>query len=73
MFFENYFLPLLDLLSLTQLHTASLEDHAKHLTKRVDGLRSLISSAKASGAVKKLLPTAVTGHSQTCLVSRGPR
>ena len=55
-----------DLLSLTQLHTASLEDHAKHLTKRVDGLRSLISSAKASGAVKKLLPTAVTGnaHSQ---------
>ena len=53
---------LLDLLSLTQLHTASLEDHAKHLTKRVDGLRSLISSAKATGAVKKLLPTAVTGQ-----------
>ena len=50
-----------DLLTLTQLHTASLEDHAKHLTKRVDGLRNLISSAKASGAVKKLLPTAVTG------------
>ena len=53
--------PVIDLLSLTQLHTASLEDHAKHLTKRVDGLKSLISSAKASGAVKKLLPSAVTG------------
>ena len=58
-----------DLLSLTQLHTASLEDHAKHLTKRVDGLRSLISSAKASGAVKKLLPTAVTGQAQILLVA----
>merc|ERR1719244_2399411 len=51
----------IDLLTLTQLHTASLEDHAKHLTKRVDGLRSLISTAKASGAVKKFLPSAVTG------------
>jgi len=51
----------IDLLTLTQLHTASLEDHAKHLTKRVDGLKSLISSAKATGAVKKLLPSAVTG------------
>jgi len=53
--------PVIDLLTLTQLHTASLEDHAKHLTKRVDGLRSLISTAKASGAVKKFLPSAVTG------------
>jgi len=53
--------PVIDLLTLTQLHTASLEDHAKHLSKRVDGLKSLISSAKASGAVKKLLPSAVTG------------
>jgi len=53
--------PVIDLLTLTQLHTASLEDHAKHLSKRVDGLRSLISSAKASGAVKRLLPSAVTG------------
>lgn len=70
--------PVIDLLTLTQLHTASLEDHAKHLTKynlqwicsqdnfvpllrRVDGLKSLISSAKASGAVKKFLPSAVTG------------
>jgi len=53
--------PVIDLLTLTQLHTASLEDHAKHLTKRVDGLRSMISSAKASGAVKKFLPSAVTG------------
>jgi myotubularin-related protein 6/7/8 len=53
--------PVIDLLTLTQSHTASLEDHAKHLTKRVDGLRSLISSAKASGAVKKLLPSAITG------------
>ena len=25
--------PVIDLLTLTQLHTASLEDHAKHLTK----------------------------------------
>jgi len=31
------------------------------LSKRVDGLKNLISSAKASGAVKKLLPSAVTG------------
>ncbi|XP_023349401.1 myotubularin-related protein 6 [Eurytemora carolleeae] len=53
--------PIIDLLTLTQLHTASLEDHAKHLSKRVDGLRSLISSAKASGAVKKFLPSVVTG------------
>merc|ERR1719348_344291 len=53
--------PVIDLLTLTQLHTASLEDHAKHLSKRVDGLKSLISTAKASGAVKKLLPSAVTG------------
>lgn len=52
---------MIDLLTLTQLHTASLEDHAKHLTKRVDGLRSLLSSAKASGAVKKLLPASVSG------------
>ena len=29
--------------------------------RRVDGLKSLISSAKATGAVKKLLPSAVTG------------
>lgn len=55
--------PVIDLLTLTQSHTSSLEDHAKHLTKRVDGLRSLISSAKATGgSVKKLLPTAITGH-----------
>jgi len=53
--------PVIDLLTLTQLHTASLEDHAKHLAKRVDGLKSLISSTKAGGAVKKLLPTSVTG------------
>jgi len=53
--------PVIDLLTLTQLHTASLEDHAKHLSKRVDGLKNLISSAKASGAVKKFLPSAVTG------------
>jgi len=53
--------PVIDLLTLTQLHTASLEDHAKHLSKRVDGLKNLISSAKATGAVKKLLPSAVTG------------
>jgi len=53
--------PVIDLLTLTQLHTASLEDHAKHLSKRVDGLRSLISGAKASGAVKKFLPSVVTG------------
>ena len=58
---ESLKLELSDLLTLTQLHTASLEDHAKHLTKRVDGLRNLISSAKATGAVKKLLPSAVTG------------
>ena len=31
------------------------------MSRRVDGLKSLISSAKASGAVKKLLPSAVTG------------
>jgi len=54
--------PVIDLLTLTQSHTASLEDHAKHLTKRVDGLRSLINSAKNSGAVKKFLPSAMTGH-----------
>jgi len=54
--------PAIDLLCLTQLHTQSLEDHAKHLTKRVEGLRGLISSARAGGqAVKKLLPSAVTG------------
>jgi len=53
--------PVIDLLTLTQLHTASLEDHAKHLTKRVDGLRSMISNAKATGAVKKFLPSVVTG------------
>jgi len=53
--------PVIDLLTLTQLHTASLEDHAKHLSKRVDGLKSLISTAKASGAMKKFLPSAVTG------------
>jgi len=53
--------PVIDLLTLTQLHTASLEDHAKHLSKRVDGLKSLINTAKASGAVKKFLPSAVTG------------
>lgn len=53
--------PVIDLLTLTQLHTASLEDHAKHLSRRVDGLRSLISGAKASGAVKKFLPSVVTG------------
>ena len=29
--------------------------------RRVDGLKSLISTAKASGAVKKFLPSAVTG------------
>merc|ERR1712096_339781 len=54
--------PVIDLLTLTQLHTASLEDHAKHLSKRVDGLKSLINSAKNSGAVKKFLPSAMTGH-----------
>ena len=66
---EIFILNFPDLLSLTQLHTASLEDHAKHLTKRVDGLRSLISSAKASGAVKKLLPSAVTGQAQIPLAA----
>jgi len=29
--------------------------------RRVDGLKSLINTAKASGAVKKFLPSAVTG------------
>jgi len=54
--------PCIDLLCLTQLHTQSLEEHARHLTKRVEGLKGLISSAKAGGnAVKKLLPSAVTG------------
>jgi len=52
--------PVIDLLTLTQLHTQSLEDHAKHLSRRVDGLRSLISNSKASGAVKKFLPSVVT-------------
>jgi len=61
--------PVIDLLTLTQMHTASLEDHAKHLSKRVDGLKSLISSAKASGAVKKFLPSAVTGIKSTPTVS----
>jgi len=57
--------PVIDLLTLMQLHTASLEDHAKHLSKRVDGLKSLINTAKATGgAVKglsKYLPSAVQG------------
>jgi hypothetical protein len=30
--------------------------------RRVDGLRSLISGAKATGAVKKFLPSVVTGN-----------
>eukprot|EP00088_Acartia_fossae_P024833 TRINITY_DN2569_c0_g1_i17.p1 TRINITY_DN2569_c0_g1~~TRINITY_DN2569_c0_g1_i17.p1 ORF type:complete len:617 (-),score=109.11 TRINITY_DN2569_c0_g1_i17:222-2072(-) len=51
----------IDLLTLTQISTASLEDHAKHLSRRVDGLRSMISSnSKATaGVVKKFLPSMV--------------
>ena len=35
------------------LHTASLEDHGKHLSKGVDGLKSLINADKTMGAVEE--------------------
>jgi len=54
--------PFIDLLTQTQLHTQSLEDHAKHLSRRVEAIKNLIATAKASGAVKKSIPAAVENN-----------
>jgi len=57
--------PVINLLTLTQLNTQSLEDQAKHLSRKVDGFRSLISNSKAGGAVKKFLPSIVTSMTES--------
>ncbi|QQP56062.1 Uncharacterized protein FKW44_000609, partial [Caligus rogercresseyi] len=52
--------PLIDLLSITQSHTSSLEDHGRQLSATISNVRSIISSAKAGG---KYLSSMVSGGS----------
>ena len=49
--------PVIDLLAVTQYHTSSLEDHSRQLTKTIGAVTSLIANAKATGAVRRMLPS----------------
>ena len=48
---------MIDLLALMQQQTSSLEDHGRQLTKTIGQMTQLIAGSKASGAVRKMLPT----------------
>ena len=55
---------MIDLLALMQQQTSSLEDHGRQLTKTIGQMTQLIAKStagtKASGAVRKMLPTSPT-------------
>lgn len=51
---------MIDLLAVTQQQTSSLEDHGRQLTKTIGQMTQLIAGSKASGAVRKMLPTSPT-------------
>ncbi|XP_040575019.1 phosphatidylinositol-3,5-bisphosphate 3-phosphatase MTMR6 [Lepeophtheirus salmonis] len=59
--------PIIDLLSITQSHTSSLEDHGRQLSATISNVKSIISSAKAGG---KLLSNIVSGTSSSSVPSQ---
>ncbi|XP_059094502.1 myotubularin-related protein 6-like [Tigriopus californicus] len=66
--------PIIDLLSVTQNHTTSLEDHGRQLSKTIGQMTSLIANAKATGAMRRMLPTSPSNkpsvtESETSLTS----
>ncbi|CAB4070520.1 MTMR6_7_8 [Lepeophtheirus salmonis] len=67
LFDEEGYHPIIDLLSITQSHTSSLEDHGRQLSATISNVKSIISSAKAGG---KLLSNIVSGTSSSSVPSQ---
>lgn len=67
--------PIIDLLAITQNHTSSLEDHGRQLTKTIQDVASKISTAKATGMLRSMMPTspgsAAFSSSATSVLSPG--
>ncbi len=59
------------MLSVTQNHTSSLEDHSRQLTNAIGQMTQLIAGTKASGAMRKMLPSA-TSPTKSYSSSRPP-
>jgi hypothetical protein len=51
--------PVIDLLTVMQNHTSSLEDHGKQLSKTIGQVTQMIANAKATNAVLRMLPSSV--------------
>lgn len=47
-------------MSITQNHTSSLEDHGRKLTTTIGQVTQMIANAKATGVVRRMMPTSPT-------------